>query len=845
MKWRTATGVLTIVLLLSAAAGQAAHNEVILKVSEYAGVPRIDWPVSGGVPFAIGKLTDPVALQLVDEDRRPLRLQCQPLARWEDGSIKWLLVDFFADLDANETGRYLLCYGEAKPRDVDTDQPPLTWERVDNGVAIDTGVLRAVISRRLVERVSIRNNQGEWIDVVTEPGEMWVGVNGKRAGRYLASLDEEAEIAVEQQGSNRLCVRVTGWHRSESGERFAPFVLRVHAYAGRPYLRVFHTFVNSDLPERGLITGIGLQVPLAFERKGRISYGGIVRPIESGRGGRLVQTDWNCQQIVHDGEPVVTDKPVQGYLAVQGNGVTTACVLRECAQLFPKELAYRDQTLCVGLWPESSGPLDLRREEYKQSAEWLAFKEQFPKAYAEWIDPGTAKSAGISAHRYSTAVRKGYLNVVAGASALGLARTHEMLWSFLPGEPDQDQVEQLAAAVEEPLLPYVDSHYLDETEVLGRLGWQDCEGFPTVENYCLRKLDWIIRHQNDWSRWWGMIDYGGVRSIYENLRDVHMPGQWLKFLGRHGWHNSEVDIPNHIMYHYLRSGDRRVFHFYESTIRHQMDVDTMHLNLPEFEAPDHEWKSDEWTRGGQHRHSYNHYSGSPNIGHTWCEGLVNYYFLTGDRRAYDVALEVGEYSLGAPVGKVQSYFDKYALHENPIHHFSRSPSNSYRNCLKCYEMTGDPKWKKEALRYRQHFLDHSPDYLDQQSATFHVTNYLVRTMAADYHILRDPRMAEELVRIARWHCDFMKRGKDQRGLHYPYLACGLAWWISRDDDLLRWPWHTYLDECRSPKAKAQNPGDFNQSHFFELGQLPFFLRACHEAGFAEASPPAPPQAANE
>ena len=391
---------------------------------------------------------------------------------------------------------------------------------------------------------------------------------------------------------------------------------------------------------------------------------------------------------------------------------------------------------------------------------WTVTKEQFPKAYAEWIDPGTAKSAGISARRYRTAVRKKYLNVVAGSSALGLARTHEMLWVFLPGSQSKkgalvaspSQIDRLAAALDEPLLPYVDPHYLDQTQVLGPLGWQDRQGFPEVENYCSRKLDWIIRHQNEWSRWWGIIDYGGVRSIYETLRDVTIPGQWLKFMGRHGWHNSEVDIPNHVMYHYLRTGQRRVFHFYESTIRHQMDVDTMHLNLPEFEDPDHQWQSGEWTRGGQHRHSYDHYSGGPNIGHTWCEGLVNYYFITGDRRAYDVALEVGEYSLGAPVGEVQGYFEKYALHENPVHHFSRSPSNAYRNCLKCYEMTGDLKWKKEALRYRQHFLDQSPDYLDQQSATFHVTNYLVRTMAADYQILRDPRMGEELVRIWMREC---------------------------------------------------------------------------------------------
>ena len=40
--------------------------------------------------------------------------------------------------------------------------------------------------------------------------------------------------------------------------------------------------------------------------------------------------------------------------------------------------------------------------------------------------------------------------------------------------------------------------------------------------------------------------------------------------------------------------------------------------------------------------------------------------------------------------------------------------------------TGDERWRREALRWRNHFLDHSPDYLAQQPATFHVTSYLVR-----------------------------------------------------------------------------------------------------------------------
>jgi hypothetical protein len=509
--------------------------------------------------------------------------------------------------------------------------------------------------------------------------------------------------------------------------------------------------------------------------------------------------------------------------------------VRNFEQLYPKSLEYDGRGLTCWIWPENAGPLDLRREEDKQSPEFLAFKEQCPRGYAEWIDPGTAKSAGISARRYRAAVRNQQMSVVAGASALGLARTHEMFWVFLPDWPDDDQLERLAASVEEPLLPFVDPQYLDETEVLGRLGWKDRERFPLVENYIDRKLDWIIRHRDHWARWWGMVDFGDVQSIYETLRSTTIPGQWLEFMGRHGWKNSEVDIPNHIMYHYLRSGDRRVFHFYEAMLRHQMDVDTIHANLPELETLGHQWEAGQWTRGGQHRHAYNHYAGGPNIGHTWNEGLVNYYFLTGDRRAYDVALEVGEYSLGAPVGDVESSFDKWTKHTNTKLRFARSAANAYRNALKCYEMTGEAQWKKEALRWRGHFLDNSPQYLDQQPATFHVTTYLVRTFALDWCIFRDPAVAEELVRIARWHCDHIRRGYDERGLHYPYLACGMAWWFTRDDELLRVPWQRYLSECQSPENVAQGPSEFRQTHFYEFGQLPFFLRACREAGFAEAS----------
>jgi hypothetical protein len=786
-------------------------------------------------------VTDPGQAVVVGPGGRVVALQAEPLARWEDGSVKWLLLDFFADIAAGQSNDYKLLYGADAAGVAAPPSPPLTWRRTDSGVYVDTGALRAEFSRRVIERLSVRDANGAWIDVVTQPGELTVGVNGQNAGRYLSSLDPAPEIVVEQPGPNRLCVRVSGWRHSADGRRFAPYTLRIHAYAGKPYLRIFHTFVNSDLPERGLMTDIGLRVALPVRRGDRVGFGDEPRPLAGGWPSSLEQIDADRRRVTHDGMPVVGVETAGASVSLHNRDWTAACFVRDARRLYPMRLDLDPRGLTFWAWPGSVGPLDLRRAEQREPDDFIAFRERYPEAYAEWIDPGTARSAGFSARRHRVALRQNNLSAVAAGSALGLARTHELWWVFEAGDIGAERLVGMAAAVDEPLLPFVDPEHLDETGALGRVGWLDREAFPRVENYIARKADWIIRHQNEWSRWWGLLDYGDVQSIYEQLRDTRMPGQWLKYMGRHGWKNSEVDVPNHFMYLYLRSGDRRLFRFYEAAVRHLIDVDTMHLNLPDFERPGHPWQDGQWTRGGVHRHSYDHYSGGPNIGHAWNEGMANYYFLTGDRRAYDVALEVAEYSLGAPHGRVTTTFDKYTNHPNPKARFDRSSSNAYRIALKAYELTGDDTWKRHALRWRDYFLSNSPGYLDTMPATFHVTNYLARTLAMDHHLLGDPRVAQELTRVGRWQNAFMQRGHDERGLLYCYLGAAHAWWVTRDESYRGWTWHTYLKHHMSETDRAQGPGDFTQTHFYELGQLSFFLRACREAGYSEANPPPDPR----
>jgi len=57
-------------------------------------------------------------------------------------------------------------------------------------------------------------------------------------------------VVVEEKGPLRVCVLITGHLTSAEGVRFCPYRLRIHLYAGKADLRIFHTFVFDQDPTR-------------------------------------------------------------------------------------------------------------------------------------------------------------------------------------------------------------------------------------------------------------------------------------------------------------------------------------------------------------------------------------------------------------------------------------------------------------------------------------------------------------------------------------------------------------------------------------------------------------------
>ena len=85
-----------------------------LVIPEGSGIDRVNEPVSFGLPFPCGVLSEPSRLSLIKQGSlEPVPLQVEALDHWADGSVKWALVDFQATVTAGETAAYHLEFAHA------------------------------------------------------------------------------------------------------------------------------------------------------------------------------------------------------------------------------------------------------------------------------------------------------------------------------------------------------------------------------------------------------------------------------------------------------------------------------------------------------------------------------------------------------------------------------------------------------------------------------------------------------------------------------------------------------------------------------------------------------------
>ena len=87
---------------------------IALKIKEAEGITRRKYPLTRGVPLPQGTVTGVENLSLQDAQGQDVPVQLRVLGRWPDGSAKWVLVDFQADVEAGQEAVYTLRYTDQK-----------------------------------------------------------------------------------------------------------------------------------------------------------------------------------------------------------------------------------------------------------------------------------------------------------------------------------------------------------------------------------------------------------------------------------------------------------------------------------------------------------------------------------------------------------------------------------------------------------------------------------------------------------------------------------------------------------------------------------------------------------
>jgi len=671
-------------------------------------------PVTVGVPFPKGALASCQDLRLTDAGGNAIALQAAPAAAWSpSGPVKWALLDFQAPLSGEET-TLRLHYDKGASGPV--VERPVTVTAQDDGFRVNTGPMLLHVRRAGFDFI-----HDAWIDAngdgqfaenerVLGPaaggGPYLVDARGKV---FRAANDKDSSVTLEESGPLRACLKAQAWFVSDDGERLCQLVMRIHAFRGKPYVRVLHTFIFTADSNKVQLADIGVSVPIRV----RSAAVGSDAPLAAGVPSlRLTQYEHDRHVVVSEGKDIASGGSAPGWMLARGERGAVTVAVRDFWRMYPKELEAGADGLVAHLWPahnvetpplvyteENAGSLWFvhhgRLLDFRVPPEMSEFKTKFPH---------------------------NYLKASAETNAMGVARTHEMLWWFQA--PDETPVDggRAQGLIQAPPLCVVDPRWVAATNAFGPIHHRDAEKFPEVERALSLLFDFersIEEHNKDY----GLFCYGNSHTYWSYTDKSY----------------NQVDRPWRNMHHggcraawllYARSGDPKYLEYALRNTRFNLDVGICHYATLEFE--DHPLDNSRKLKG-----ALTDYKGIV----PWCRGrrLADYnamtdfmlydYYVTGDRGGLDVAMEWGE-AMKRHIAKPGSYG-------------GRGWAGPCSALVSLYEATWDERLGELAQAYRDNLLASQ-----REDGTFGGWANYAPWLSWSYWLTRDPKVAAAAVRWA-------------------------------------------------------------------------------------------------
>ena len=558
-----------------------------------------------GVPWPRGAHAKEATFKLLTSSGEAVPVQSWPLAFWPDGSLKWTGHAVGADVGRVEALELTAGAPVAPAKPVNVTETPDAFE-------IDTGVIRCRVARKGATLITTITRDGKEI---AKDGRLVClrqdspDAQPGAAVRTEGFTGEISAVTLEQRGPVRAVVKIEGKHASAGGRAFIPFVLRLYFYAGGDAVRLMHTIIFDGDENKDFIRGLGVRfsVPMRGELHDRhVRFSGEEQGLfaEAVRGLTGLRRDPGDAvteaQIAGRATPPVETFPRTvaprlhlipafgdytlfqpsadsfeirkrtkagftwlnsaqgrrasglGYVGTPDGGV--AFGLRNFWQSHPAQLDIRNAVtdtaeVTLWVWAPDAPAMDLRfyhdgmgQDTYPKQIEGLEI------TYEDY-EPG-----------FGTAV--------------GVARTSELMLWALPATPTRERLVELADLVRTPPVVGCAPEYLQAQRIFGGL-WSLPDRATPAKAAIEDQLDWYFafyQKQIEQHRWYGYWNFGDVMHTYDPARHT-----WRYDVGGFAWDNSELSTDIWLWLYFLRTGRADAFRMAEAMTRHTGEVDVHHL----------------------------------------------------------------------------------------------------------------------------------------------------------------------------------------------------------------------------------------------------------------------------
>lgn len=560
-------------------------------------------PVSAGVPFKPGELNDVAGLTARSPSGELRPAAGRVLARHADGSIRWCLVSF----GAREAGPHTIERG-GKP----VAAPAVAVRRERDRWTIESDRLRLTVCETGPGVLGELACDGH--DYLAAPGDIALCVD-EASSRHEA----RRTVRVIEETALRVRLRVEGAHLRPDGMRCLSYRLDVEVWAGWPAVRLDYHYFNLEpgVPAQR-IRRIALETAWNLDAGTRRHFlqknhglfyvsrhvfnpAPVALAADFERAGAHVE---DPGMLLDDVEyPFYLHPPLVDTHEWLGVGDSTRAVYAQMADFTrakPNRLASEGNRLNVEAWPVTAEPLELPQGRSRRQTIALAFVRQ------EAAAPGTGKlsNAPRQAPKGVAAILQAPMHEGrACVSPAWIAHCGEFRQAHALPAGRHIRIEANLASLVRLDMPCTkfdvgdtDSHYNSSYSMVSDQLVPRLAGAP------------------------------GMPRVFPRSAPTHT------FLDCHEpvWTNNEYDVIHTFAQELMRTGRTELWDTLRLAARHNIEVDFLHYS-------DHKW-----LHRATPAHSARHTTTGAYPSHFWSQGLLEYYCLSGDVDALEVACALGD-----------------------------------------------------------------------------------------------------------------------------------------------------------------------------------------------------------